>query len=73
MKQHLDMYTYKVETQQKTMTCNFFISPFITARKIAYIYACFSSISSRILFSFWYYHYLTETTKFDNMMDLYFL
>ena len=60
------------------------ISPFITATKIAGIYwvifSCFISVYSPILFSCWYYYYLTETTnqlaqiqtEFDNVADLVF-
>ena len=48
----LDMCIYKVETRHRRRW--FFISPCITARKIAGIYrvifSCFSSISSPILF-----------------------
>ena len=35
------------------------ISPFITATKIS----CFNSVYSPILFSCWYYDYITETTN----------
>jgi len=67
MKQHLDMWTYKVGPQQKDVDLHFLISPFITARKISGIYwvifSCFNSVYSPILFSCWYYDYLTETTN----------
>ena len=35
------------------------ISPFITATKIS----CFNSVYSPILFSCWYYDFITETTN----------
>ena len=66
MKQHLDMCTYKVETQQRWRWLD---TVDIAIHKFAGIYwvtfSCFSSISSPILFLVWYYYYLTE--KFESV------
>jgi len=65
IKQHLDMYTYKEDDDLQLL--QLLILPFITATKIAGIYwvifSCFNSVYSPILFSCWYYYYLTETTN----------
>jgi len=72
IKQHLDMYTYSSEHCTDDGDLQLFISPFITARKVAGIYwvifSCFNSVYSPILFSCRYYGYLNETSEFDNVM-----
>ena len=67
LKQHLDMCTYKVETQpRRRWLATFDITIHNRQEDRRYLLSylpMFSSISSRILFLVWYDHYLTEITN----------